>query len=682
MDDKGNNAPREALFGEFPPQTKEQWIEFIEKTLKGEGIEKLYWDTVEGLRVPPFYVLEDLEGLDHVDTVPGRPPFRRGTRSGGWKIDEEVWAGTIAEARRLALRGIEGGLDSVTFRIDLTEEGVAGVPVVTQADMDTLLEGLPLEGRALGVVTTATPTPALAMLLNSMRTHGLDASALEGIIHADPLGWMETHGRPPRPWDTVFAELASAVQYAESETRGVRVVSVGSHVYHEAGASIVEELAFTLAKGVEYMVQLTSRDVAVDVAARRVAFSFAVGSNYFMEIAKLRAARTLWSNIMEQFSPRTDEALEMYVHAKASRWYQTVYDPYVNMLRATTQAMSAVIAGAQTVTLRPFDEPFAAPDEFSRRISRNVQLLLRHESYLDKVRDPAGGSYYVEHLTDMVADAAWELFKKVESMGGMAEALRRGFVRDTVAETAAERRRRLARRRDVLVGTNIYPNPTERMYERIQKGGGETVPLTPYAARPGRPEGPRRVEEAVERLRAGADVGEFAPRPDDSAPSVPRLEPERAAQSFEEIRLATERYALEHGRTPVVFLLPTGNLHLRQARARFALNLFGTASFEVVENLGFESVSEGMKEAHRRKADVVVLCSADEEYAEAVHEALGCVGTGGYAPTLVVAGRPEATGVDPSAGVRFIYQGMDVIKELKQYQELLGIKDWVKEDEL
>jgi len=311
-----------------------------------------------------------------------------------------------------------------------------------------------------------------------------------------------------------------------------------------------------------------------------------------------------------------------------------------------------------------------------------VQLLLRHESYLDKVRDPAGGSYYVEHLTDMVADAAWELFKKVESMGGMAEALRRGFVRDTVAETAAVRRRRLARRRDVLVGTNLYPNPTERMYEHIRHVGSRTVPLTPYATRPSRPEGPRRIEEVAERLRAGTDVGEFAPRSDDSAPSAPRLETERAAQSFEDIRLATERYALEHGRTPVVFLLPTGNLHLRQARARFALNLFGTAGFEVIENLGFESVSGGMEEARRREADVVVLCSADEEYAEAVREALGCVRPGGYEPMLVVAGRPEVTGVDPSVGVRFIYDGMDVVEELKQYQELLGIKDWDKEDEL
>ena len=610
----------EKLFTEFPAVSTQQWEAVIEKDLKGaDYTKKLVWKTEEGLSVRPYYREEHLEGIHYLDSAPGHFPFVRGTTcDNNWLVRQGYCAHeSCQEANRQALDGITKGVDAVGFCIE-------GSKACTEADMETLLAGIELEKIEINFEGCRCAT-ALSYI-NCFTAYAQKLKANPECVHGsfdfDPLRRLTTKGDFCHP-DSMnrLKAYVEAVQHFPY----LRVVGVEAFAIHAAGSSIVQELAFGLAMGSEYMKQMIKQGVTPDEAARRIQFTFAVGANYFMEIAKFRAGRLLWANMVKDYGAGSECSMKMKVHAVTSTWNQTVYDPYVNMLRGTTQAMSAAIAGVDSLEVLPFDYAFRAPGPFSNRIARNTQIIIKEEAYFDKVVDPSAGSYYIETLTKSIADEAWKLFKEVEEKGGYIAAFKAGFIQSQVKATSRKRDMNIATRRDILLGTNQFPNFTEKADAAI-------------------------TQEVVTRTA-----------------EIEALTPYRGAQAFEEVRFATEK----SGKTPKVFMLTFGNLAMCRARAQFACNFFAVAGFEVIDNNRFTTVEEGVKAAVATKANIVVACAANDEYADAVPQIASLLGNQGI---VVVAGEPECKPELEAKGItHFISMKSNVLETLKQYQGELGI---------
>ena len=379
------------------------------------------------------------------------------------------------------------------------------------------------------------------------------------------------------------------------------------------------------------MTMLTEKGIDPAEVAARIKFNMGVSSNYFMEIAKFRSARMLWAQIVKQYGV-ADELCKMAVHAETSRFNQTVYDAYVNLLRSQTECMSAALAGVDSITVTPFDTPYKTPDEFSERIARNQQFLLKEESHLDKVVDPAGGSYYVETLTVAIAEQAWKVFLGVEEEGGFLAQINNGAIQKVIRETSEKRHTDVARRKEILLGTNQFPNINEMAAEKI-------------------------VNDGACGCGCGHSHGE-----ENNGEGLPVA---RAASDFEALRLATEAAS----NRPKVFMLTIGNLAMRLARAQFSTNFFGCAGYEIIDNLGFDTVQQGVDAALEKGADVVVLCSSDDEYAELAPEAFKYLD--GRAE-FVVAGAPACMEDLKAVGIKdFVHVRCNVLDVLRDFNARL-----------
>ncbi|HML94365.1 MAG TPA: methylmalonyl-CoA mutase family protein [Thermodesulfobacteriota bacterium] len=661
------------LFEEFPPVSPSDWEKEITKDLKGKDVSVLDWKPYEGFTVKPFYTAEDMDGLEYLTgALPGEFPYVRGAAGGRnpWRIDELVTAPSPAEANKLALDAIENGADSLTFICDVRGGAIYGIPLRTASDMTKLLKKIPLEEVAVNFRAGDGAAAILALFLIEAEKRGADISKLAGSIEADILGRFALTGRFPGGEDESFKELGILVSYLAEHAAHLKSILVNGSVFHDSGASAVEELAFTLASGVEYMSRLTSGGLSPDTIAAQTKFSFSVGSNYFMEIAKLRAARLLWAEIMDRYGPAREESKKMKLEARTSSWNKTVFDPYVNLLRGTVEAMAASIGGGEAVSVLPLDSAYKQPDGFTLRMARNTQLILKHESYLDRVRDPASGSYYIERLTDSIAGASLELFLEVEKQDGFVAAFKNGFIQERISKTRAERDARIAARADVFVGVNQYPNTTE-------KEPDISGPVSETALKRGKkPGGPfSSVAKLKERLsKKGATLGDAVPE-GDSEPVAPPLTPYRGAAAFESLRLKTIEHAKKTGETPAVYLLPIGSVSMRNARATFSTNFFGCAGFRVVEGEPHETVESSAEDALRSGARIIVICSSDKEYPELAPEICKLIKDGNSDAYIVVAGNPKehieelrAAGVDD-----FIHAHSNAAEALEKFQRISGI---------
>ena len=617
---------KEKLFSDFPPVTTEQWMEKVAADLKGADFEKkLVWRTHEGFNVKPFYRKEDLEGLKTTDALPGEFPYLRGTKKDNtWRVRQDIAVGDAKEANRKALDILMKGVDSIGFSVkakDLCEEYI-----------EALLEGILPESVELNFSTCQGHTVELARLLVAyFQKKGYDLEALKGSVNYDPMDKMLKKGKDLSDFAATAKELVEALR----PLPGYKCICVNALTLSNAGAYIFQELGYALAWGNEYLSQLTDAGLTVDEVATRMKFNFGVGSNYFMEIAKFRAARMLWADIVKQYQPECDGACKMAVHAETSSYNLTLFDSYVNLLRTQTEAMSAALAGVDSITVTPFDKVYEAPNDFSERLARNQQLLLKEESHFDKVADPAAGSYYIENLTVSIAREAWNVFLPVEEEGGFLSAVQAGKIQAVVNESGKKRHEAVSKRKEILVGTNQYPNFNEQAQGRQPLGhacccGGHK-------------------EHICEKPFATLDF-------------------DRAASDFERLRLQTEA----SGKRPKAFMLTIGNLAMRQARAQFSCNFFACAGYEVIDNLGFPTVEEGVEAAMQAGADIVVLCSSDDEYAEYAVPAYKAVN--GRA-LFVVAGAPQCMDELKKAGIEnFIHVRVNVLDTLKEFNVKLGIK--------
>ena len=611
---------KEKLFDMFPECSYEEWRAKVEADLKGADFnKKLVWRTNEGFNVEPVYRAENIADFKTVDTLPGEYPYVRGTRTDNdWLIRQEVLAETPAEANAVAKEIITKGVTSLGFNVTLESE----------ADVKTLLDGIDIKKYELNFKCCPRKAISLAkVLVDYLRNKGL-LNDFHGSIDFNPMRRALKHGTEfPGDIKAMALELLDVVKIVPE----LRVLAVDSYMFCDAGAYIFQELGYALAWGAEWLTMLTDAGVKADEVARRIKFNMGVSSNYFMEIAKFRAARMVWAQIVEQYKPESKLSSKMLCHAVTSRFNQTIYDAHVNLLRSQTETMSAALAGVDSITTTPFDVPYKTPDAFSERIARNQQFLLKEESHLDKVVDPAGGSYYIETLTVSLAKEAWKLFLDVEEKGGFLACINDNSIQKAINATAEKRHVDVARRKEILLGTNQYPNINETAAQKIETTGCSCG---------------CHHEEGGEAQGSG-------------------LSRKRAASDFEALRLATEAAS----NRPKVFMLTIGNLAMRLARAQFSTNFFGCAGYEIIDNLGFDTVQEGVDAALEKGADVIVLCSSDDEYATLAPEAFKYLD--GRA-MFVVAGAPACMEELQAVGINdFIHVRCNVLETLQSFNAKL-----------
>ena len=659
-------ANKEKLFTEFTAPTKQEWLDKIEVDLKGADFQKrLVWRTNEGFNVQPFYRREDLANLKTPDALPGEFPFVRGNKkdSNVWYVRQNIEVTDAKEANKKALDILNKGIDSLGFKL----KG----DMVSKETVETLLDGIYCDCIEVNFATCQKHSLELAQILvEFFEKKGYDKAKVVGSIEFDPMAKMVMKGKDVTPVLAFGPKLVETLK----EYPNFRCIAVSSDALNNAGAYIAQELGYALAWGNEYLQQLTDAGVDVDLAAKSIKFNMGVSENYFMEIAKFRAARLLWAQIVKQYvddngTQRNEEtkseaenlssfvsscsekyeSAKMCINATTSTYNQTLFDSYVNLLRSQTEAMSAALGSVHSMVVTPFDAPYEEATDFSERIARNQQLIIKEESHFDRIVDPGAGSYYIEHLTDALATEAWKIFLKVEEEGGFLAAVKAGTIQDDINATNVKRHGDAAKRKEFLLGTNQFPNFTEKSEGKRAIDNGT-----------------RRNEEtkgcaADENLRSSVSSCSV-----NEETTFKRIETSRLAADFEDLRIHTEET-----KVPTAFMLTIGNLAMRQARAQFSCNFLACAGYKVIDNLGFKTVEEGVDAALEAKADIIVICSSDDEYAEYAIPAFKYLN--GRA-MFVVAGAPACMEDLKAAGIEnYIHVKCNVLETLKEYNAKLGI---------
>jgi methylmalonyl-CoA mutase len=624
---------REKLFSEFPTVSTKEWEDLLIKDLKGADYDKkLKWKTREGFTIKPYYRSEDLEKISWRDELPAVFPFTRSNNisSNDWYIRQDIYVEDISQANKKALEILMKGVTSLGFVIDPKFE-----PSIDE--IEKLCENIFADAVELNFICYRNSYKVVQYVEKLVRKYNRELDKIFGSVDFDPLGEYSVKGKFPESAESAF-DLAKQMIEAAKHLPNFKVITINSNTFHNSGSTLVESLAFSLAQGANYLTQLTERGLSINEVAPRIKFNFAVGSNYFLEIAKFRAARRLWAHIVKAYGPCNEQKTKMNIHAESSRWNKSMYDAYVNLLRTTTESMSAIIAGVDSLTVMPFNAVYQKPTEFSERIARNQQLLLMEESYFDKVVDPAAGSYYIESQTNSIAEQSWKLFLEIQEKGGYLEAFRSGFIQQMINESARERDMNIATRKEIILGTNQYPNTSESISDNL---GNEV--FQPY-------------DQTMEHAE------------------VEILKPYRGPQAFEMLRYQTDKLSKSNKR-PKVFLITMGNLAMRRARAQFAGNFFGCAGYEIIDNIGFKSVNEATDACLKADADIAVICSSDEEYADIAPELARLLNNKAI---VVVAGYPkDLVEKLTAAGIHhFIHIKSNVLETLQKFQNLLGISNF------
>lgn len=615
---------KERLFTEFQAPTTQEWLDKIQVDLKGADFQKrLVWRTPEGFSVQPFYRREDVEKLQIPNALPAEFPFVRGNKKDDntWYIRQEINAADAKVANAKALEIMDRGIDSLSFKIPAS--------AISADFVEQLLDGVCCDCVELNFNTCKRHSVELAKLLVSyFEKKGYDKEKIVGSIDWDPIEKIVIKGKNSEP----ILKLAATLVDVLKGYPNFRCITVNSIALNNAGSYIVQELGYALAWGNEYLQQLVDACVEPTLAAQKIKFNMGISENYFMEIAKFRAGRLLWAQIVKQYAPKCDCACKMCVNAVTTSYNMTLFDAHVNLLRSQTETMSAALAGVHSIVVTPFDAPYEVPNDFSERIARNQQLLLKEECHFNTVVDPSAGSYYIEQLTTALANEAWKIFLKVEDEGGFLNAVKAGTVQDDINATNDKRHTLAAQRREFILGTNQFPNFTERSEGKL--------PLATTCS--------------------GCGHKEEAP--------YKSVKTSRLSEGFEELRIATEKAEKQ----PVAFMVTIGNLVWRQARAQFSCNFLAAAGYKVIDNLGFDTVEEGIDAALAAKADIVVLCSSDDEYSDyavPAHKYLD-----GRA-IFVVAGAPACAETLKAEGIEnFIHVKVNQLETLRMYNEKLGIK--------
>ena len=675
---------------------KKTWEEIARKELRGKPLEALTWDTLEGIPVQPLYTAEETDGLPHMGGIPGEAPFTRGVKATmyagrPWTIRQYAGFSTAEESNAFYRKALDAGQQGVSVAFDLAthrgydsdhprvegDVGKAGVAIDSVEDMKILFDGIPLDKVSVSMTMNGAVIPILANFIVAGEEQGHPRNVLSGTIQNDILKEFmvrNTYVYPPEPSMRIIADI---IEYTTDEMPKFNSISISGYHMQEAGANLVQELAYTLADGREYVRTAIARGMDVDQFAGRLSFFFAIGMNFFMEAAKLRAARLLWSRIMAEFEPKNPKSSMLRTHCQTSGVSLQEQDPYNNVIRTAYEAMSAVLGGTQSLHTNALDEAIALPTEFSARIARNTQLILQEETGVTNVVDPLAGSYYVENLTHELAEAAWALIEEVEELGGMTKAVASGMPKLRIEETAAKRQAGIDRGTEVVVGVNKYRKDNEdpidildidndavrlSQISRIEatKGARDDVICDATLAELTRraTEGGNLLEAAVEASRARATVGEISMAME-KAFGRHRAEVKTLAgvygaayegdEGFAAIQASVEAFAKEEGRRPRMLVVKMGqDGHDRGAKV--IATAFADIGFDVDVGPLFQTPGEAAQDAIDNDVHVIGISSQAAGHKTLAPKLVQALKDAGADDIIVICG-----GVIPQQDYQFLY---------------------------
>lgn len=643
-------------FTEFTPPSYEQWKQEVVTALKGGSFEKsMFTKTYEGITLNPIYRMEDQEHITHNTTYPGMESNLRGANAGGyihkvWTIAQECDGKTPKEANDIVKYELLKGTTAASFVLDTaTRKGTDpdkaehaeiadhGVSLATMADFEQLLADIDLEKFEINIYAGASNIAMLAAIAAVCNKKKMPLEKLHGAVTADPIGELALDGELQRPLDEYYDEMAHSITWAEKYAPELKTVVVNTDVYHNGGANDIQEVAYAMNEAVTYMRAMELRGIDVDTFCKHLRFHFSIGANFFMEIAKLRSLKMVWAQLVKNCGG-SEEAQKINLYVSTSSFCQTKYDPYVNLLRAATQSFSAVIGGIDGMYVKPFDHCIRPSDEFSRRIARNIQIMEQHEFNFIQPIDPAGGSWYLEPLTEEFTEKAWTKFQEIEAHGGLIPALESGKVQSAIKEILDSRFKNLATRKDRAVGNNMYPNMTEKPLEvpeidfakliserktaltvnrKVRDNAYVEAVLAEISKRDASEIG-SLIIDAEKALLAGATLGEItvALTGNSKGEKVEAIASHRWTERYEELRRRTEKFVSDTGENVKIFLANMGPIPQHKARADFVTSFMQVAAFDVMTNNGFQTVEEAVKAAIESGADVAIVCSTDATYPE------------------------------------------------------------------
>jgi len=696
-----------SLGDDFPKIDYETWRKGVEGELKGSSFDKkMISHTYDGIDLMPIYTEQIFPTSGDPSGVPGVSPFIRGSQvlgnsMTGWDIRQQHADPDPAEANARILDDLRNGVSSIVLRLDAASSaghdaddpqaaelsGRDGVIISAAADLQRALDQVHLDIAGVWLEAGGAFLPAAALYVTSARRAGIEPSALLGGFNADPLGALMSEGALPVPLDIAVKQMADLAAWTHAYAPHVTAVEVGTAVYHHAGATSAQDLAFLLGTGVEYLRALTAAGLNVNAAARQITFSISVGCRFYQAIAKIRAARMLWAQVVE-LSSGDAVAQTMRLRTMTSRRVLTARSPSINILRNTAACYAGAIAGADAITTDPFDAPAVLSTELSRRNARNIQLILAEECHLNHVIDPAGGSWYIDWYTRQLAEKAWALFEEIERQGGMLPAVTTGWVAQRIEAVELKRERDIATRTLPITGISEHPDISEKKLfrtasqrvelsmaaaQRLANWRKTHAPqptldlLVATAGRSDIPAGELTVR-TIAAADAGATVGQLtaALHPPGSEPAhVVALVSHPFDEAFEELRDASDAFAVRHGHKPRVFIAAVGSIAEQNARKTFARDFFEAGGFEVLAREAKYDVDSSASEFARSGAKIAVICSTDKQYATCVEQLAPKLKEAG-ARSVILAGNPgsseatyRAAGVD-----RFIFLKCDAIETL------------------
>lgn len=693
------------FLSEFPEATVEEWRASVDQFLKGAPFDKkLVTKTLEGIALQPIYWDEQHGANARKVPLPGEQPYTRGTNAegsegGSWQISCTFTDPSTTEVNKKWKAEGQRGLDAVSIVVDRATQvgttsqsdlGIGGTIVGDLGDLKLLLDGAHFPASPLHLEVGTSSLAILCLIKTWLAENGHQIESWAGTINGDPLALLAREGQTPRSLSRLYDELALACRWAGCNAPKLRPTIIDTRPYHNGGANAVQELGIALASGAAHLRELTDRGLELSTVCRGIGFHFAVGSHFFMEIAKLRAARTLWATLVDSCSESTAEDGKAFLLTSTSELTKSKLDPYVNMLRTTTEAFAAALGGCDVLSAGGFDEVFGLPSDFSRRIARNVQVILKEESHIEHVIDPAGGSWLVESVTQELCEQAWSYFQEIEAQGGLPTALKEGWVQSSINECLKKRTELVSQRRHILVGTSMYANLEEKKPE------GRTVDLASVRA-----EASKQLEARLAQrgdiampdsldfadlasvatlsdcITAGATIPEIScalASGDSGGESVEPIALKRLSRVYEELRDRAEAYRKQKGEWPRVFLATMGSASQHKLRTDFSRSFFQPGGFKVLVDRDFETAEEAAKSAASSGAEIVVLCSTDETYPELVPAFVPKVKELNPAAKVVLAGYPKeqidafrAAGIDD-----FIHIRSNNREVLSQFQTEIG----------
>ncbi|MCL2038858.1 MAG: acyl-CoA mutase large subunit family protein [Bacteroidetes bacterium] len=642
------------LLSEFSIPTYQEWRQAAEDTLKGVPFEKkLITKTYEGIDLQPIYNEADRDKVKYLaESLPGSFPYNRGICSTGykttsWKISQ-AYSYPIPKMLNDALKkDLESGQDAIAISVcncrsmfpsfyegdsEWKDYVCAGVQINDIKDLEDLFDGIDITKYLITFLPSCTPVPCnvelAALFFAYCDKHKIDKSKLNVNFGFDLTNAIVRSGELPTPVDVLFDDMTALVKECNTTNGNISAISIDACTYHNSGATATQGLAYSISTAVMYIKELLKRGINIDEIAKNIHFNISVGIKFFIELSKIRAARVIWAKIIKEFGGN-EESQKMQIHTFTSKVYTTKFDPFVNILRGTTEGLAAVLAGVNSLHIGTFDEELGMPSDFSRRVARNIQNILKDEAHIIDTIDPAGGSYYIETLTDKIITEVWNIFREIEKIGGISDALFSSKIQDDITDVVNKRKENVAFRRDTILGTNKYPNLLEAPVDSVIKVKSEEVikHLDEVKARKKdvntqpiwTAKWEDRIAKMIEAYNNDATIADiFATKPKTDAIKCKPLPTYRTAELFEELRFAANNYKTKTGKAPQMYFECFGTLKQYKPRADFSNDFFAVGGFEITMGQGYLTDKDAIANIEKINAPIVVICSTDDIYPEVV----------------------------------------------------------------